>query len=63
VRRLSALHVIADTAGHFVHCDEPDLVAYVVGAVLDAARAERPVWLDPQQLAVVASRIEVERTP
>lgn len=57
VRRLCALHVVADTAGHVVHRDEPDLVAYVVRAVLDAARADGPVQLDPQRIAAVAGRL------
>lgn len=57
VRRLSALHVVADTAGHFVHRDEPDLVAYVVGAVLDAVHADRPVQLDLRRIAAAAGRL------
>lgn len=56
--RLHALHVVADTAGHFVHRDQPDLVAHVVRAVLAAARAGAPVQLDPQQVAAAAGRIE-----
>ena len=42
VARLSAQHVVADTAGHFVHHDQPDLVAHVVLAVLQAARSGEP---------------------
>ena len=48
VARLSAQHVVADTAGHFVHHDQPDLVAHVVRAVLQAARSGEPVhWPQP----------------
>ena len=45
VRRLSALHVVADTADHFVHQDEPDLVTHVVGAVLPCSAAVGPLQL------------------
>ena len=43
VARLSAQHVVADTAGHIVHHDQPDLVAHVVRAVLAAAWSGEPV--------------------
>jgi hypothetical protein len=61
-RRLSALHVLADTAGHFVHRDEPDLVAYMVDEVIDAARTGGSVQLDPQQVATAAGRLEPSGT-
>lgn len=57
VHRLGAVHVVADTAGHFVHREEPDLVAYVVRAVVDAARAGTPVDLDAAGVAAHAGRL------
>ncbi|WP_222596471.1 hypothetical protein, partial [Pseudonocardia sulfidoxydans] len=45
-RRLDAVHIAADTAGHLIHVQEPDLVAYAVRAVIDAARAGRRLHLD-----------------
>jgi hypothetical protein len=61
-RRLAAVHVVADAAGRFVHRDEPDLIAHVVAAVLDAVRADAPVRLDQERVAAVAGRVEVETT-
>ncbi|MFC5211974.1 hypothetical protein ACFPM0_37360 [Pseudonocardia sulfidoxydans] len=40
------MHIAADTAGHLIHVQEPDLVAYAVRAVIDAARAGRRLHLD-----------------
>ena len=56
VTRLDALHVVADTAGHFVHCEQPDLVTHVVRAVLDAARHAEPVKLTATDVAAVGGR-------
>jgi pimeloyl-ACP methyl ester carboxylesterase len=53
VERLSAVQVIADTAGHLVHQEQPELAADVVRAVVAAAREGRDVHLDP--LSVTAS--------
>lgn len=58
VRRLDALHVVADTAGHFVHRDQPDLVAHLVGAVSAAVRAGGPVQLDPAHVGAAAGRVQ-----
>jgi hypothetical protein len=57
VRRLDAAHVVASTAGHFVHRDQPDLVAYVTSAVIDAARAGTPLDLDPADVAAHAGQL------
>ena len=58
VDRLSALHVVADTAGHFVHRDEPDLVVSVTAAVVEAERAAVPIDLDPARVAAVGGWVE-----
>ena len=58
VDRLSALHVVANTAGHFVHRDEPDLVAHVTVAVIDAARADKPVRLEADAVVATGGRVE-----
>ena len=57
VARLSALHVVADTAGHFVHRDQPDLVAHVVRAVLAAARNGAIVELPAADVADAGGRL------
>ena len=57
VRRLAALQVVADTAGHFVHRDQPDLVAHVTAAVVDAARRGAPVDLDAAEVAARAGQL------
>ncbi len=57
VHRLGAQHVVADTAGHFVHRDEPNFVTHVVKAVIVAARSGRPVHLDPAAVAANAGRL------
>jgi pimeloyl-ACP methyl ester carboxylesterase len=59
VQRLGALHVVADTAGHFVHREQPDLVAYVTTAVVDAARAGAPVDLDAAGVAAQAGQLRL----
>jgi hypothetical protein len=40
VHRLSATHVVADSAGHFVHVDAPHLVALMINPMVAAARDE-----------------------
>ena len=62
VRRIAALHVVADTAGHFVHRDQPDLVAHVAGAVVDAARRGAPVDLVGVDLAAAVGRLRPARS-
>jgi pimeloyl-ACP methyl ester carboxylesterase len=57
VRRLGATHIIADTAGHFVHIDQPDLVAHSVVAVSTAARAKRQLQLHQEQVAAAGGRL------
>ncbi|ANY05370.1 alpha/beta fold hydrolase [Pseudonocardia sp. HH130630-07] len=56
-RRLSALHVVADTAGHHIYRDAPALTAFVVREVVDAARRRRPVRIDRDALAAVAGHL------
>ena len=46
--RYDAVHVIANTAGHFVHRDEPRLVHAAVKAVVEAARRGGAVDLSEQ---------------
>ena len=55
--RLSAVHVIADTAGHFVHRDQPDLIAHVTAAVVRAARVDEDVRLEADEVVAVGGRI------
>jgi hypothetical protein len=62
VRRIAALHVVAGTAGHFVHRDQPDLVAHVAGAVVDAARRGAPVDLVGVDLAAAVGRLRPARS-
>lgn len=57
VRRLDAVHVAADNAGHHVQIDEPGLVALVVDAVVTAARENRPVALDGDDIAAAAGQL------
>lgn len=57
VDRLSARHVVADSSGHHVAREEPRLVAAVVEAVVEAARAGRDVHLDPPEIAAVAGYV------
>ena len=59
--RLNARHVVADTAGHLVHRDQPDLVATVVTAVIEAARARKALHLDPTVITSSGGRV-VPRT-
>jgi hypothetical protein len=58
VHRLSAAHVVADTADHFVHRDEPALVAHVVAAVVESSRSGGPVVLNPSAVAAHGGRLE-----
>ncbi len=55
--RLSAVQVIADTAGHLVHREQPELAAHVVLAVVAAVREGRDVRLDARSVAAVGGRI------
>lgn len=58
-RRLAAVHIAADTAGHHVQVDQPALVAYVVRAVLAAARDDTELHIDPTELrAAGGQRLE-----
>ena len=57
VRRTNARHVVAETAGHLVHRDQPDLVAGVVTAVVEASRAGKALALDPTAIASMGGRI------
>ncbi|HEY6117068.1 MAG TPA: alpha/beta fold hydrolase [Candidatus Dormibacteraeota bacterium] len=47
--------VVAENAGHQMTREAPDLVAYAVDAVVQAARRAGPVELDPQILTVVGA--------
>lgn len=57
VQRLGAVHVVAETAGHFVHREQPDLVAYLTAAVVDAARTDTAVDLDATEVAAQAGQL------
>jgi pimeloyl-ACP methyl ester carboxylesterase len=57
VERLSAVQVIADTAGHLVHQEQPELAADVVRAVVAAAREGRDVHLDLLSVTASGGRI------
>lgn len=56
--RLSARLVVADTGGHLVHRDQPDLVAHVTAAIVRAARLGEGVDLEPHHLAAAGGRLE-----
>jgi pimeloyl-ACP methyl ester carboxylesterase len=62
VERLAADHVVADTAGHFVHKDEPTLTALVIEAVITAARGGDPVHLDRAAVAAAGGQVRDHRT-
>lgn len=55
--RLSAVQVVADTGGHLVHLEQPELAAHVVRAVVEAARENREVHLDPASVAEAGGKI------
>jgi pimeloyl-ACP methyl ester carboxylesterase len=61
VYRLQARHVLADTAGHLVHRDQPDLVAHVVTAVVNAARNHKALHLDSVAVANAGGRVRSAR--
>jgi len=46
--RTGAVHVVAHTAGHCVHTEEPRLIAVLIDAVVAAVRNGRGLGLDPQ---------------
>lgn len=50
--------VVAEDCGHQLPRDAPDLVAYAVRAVLDAARSGAPVHLDPVLLSERGGHLE-----
>lgn len=56
-RRMRAVHVIADTAGHFVHEDQPELVAAIVEAVIAAWRRGEPLHLERKGIAAIGGRL------
>lgn len=56
-RRLHALHIAADTGGHHVHIDQPELVAAVVHAVISAARGNTDLTLTAQEVADVGGHL------
>lgn len=56
-RRLGAVHVAADVAGHHVQIGQPGLVALVIRAVLAAAREGRGVRIDPNELAAQGGQL------
>ncbi len=57
VERLGAVHVIADTAGHLVHREQPELAAHVMRAVVAAVREERDVQFDPTAVAAAGGAL------
>jgi pimeloyl-ACP methyl ester carboxylesterase len=62
VERLAADHVIADTAGHFVHKDASKLTALVIEAVVTAARSGDLVHLGKAGVAAAGGRVRDHRT-
>ena len=58
VRRTKARHIVADTAGHLVHRDQPELVAHVVTAVVEATRDKAILRLDPAEIKAAGGRLE-----
>ena len=56
-RRLRAVHVIADSGGHHVHFDQPQLVALIVESVAQAARRGEPLDLRPDDIAAAGGRL------
>jgi pimeloyl-ACP methyl ester carboxylesterase len=56
-RRMQAVHVIADTAGHFVQQDQPELVAAMIDAVSAAWRRDEPLNLDREDVAAAGGHL------
>lgn len=55
--RLHAPRVVADTGGHLVHNEQPELAAAVVGAVVAAVRAGEQLNLDPGLVAAAGGKM------
>ncbi|MEQ3542332.1 alpha/beta hydrolase [Pseudonocardia tropica] len=49
-RHLSAIQVVAHSAGHFVHKDAPELVSLVISEVCCASRGDLPLQLSSRDL-------------
>jgi pimeloyl-ACP methyl ester carboxylesterase len=55
-RRLDAIHIAADTGGHHIQIDQPELVARIVEAVLRAARERSAVYIEKSSLRQAGGR-------
>lgn len=55
-RRLHAVHIVADGAGHHINIDRPALVALAIRAVSRAARDSGSILLDPDALSSASGR-------
>jgi pimeloyl-ACP methyl ester carboxylesterase len=56
-RRLDAIHIAADTGGHHIQIDQPELVAHVIYAVVQAVREDRDLQLKDEAVQHVRGRI------
>lgn len=56
--RYGASRIVADTAGHFVHQDQPDLVAGVVKIALAATRAKQRPRLDAAAVRSIGGTLQ-----
>jgi hypothetical protein len=56
-QRLHALHIAANTGGHHVQIDQPDLVAFAVRQVIAAARAGTDLVLTPTDVATAGGTL------
>jgi pimeloyl-ACP methyl ester carboxylesterase len=61
VRRLRAQHVIANTAGHFVQEDQPELVAAIIDAVIAASQRGEPLSLTREQVEGAGGQLIEDR--
>jgi pimeloyl-ACP methyl ester carboxylesterase len=60
--RLGATHLAAHTAGHHIQIDQPDLVAFVLRAVVEAARQNIDLTLDEDQVEQAGGEVPNTRT-
>ena len=55
--RLHAVHIAANTAGHHVQIDQPELVAFAVRRVIASARADTGLTLDAADVATAGGTL------
>lgn len=60
-QRIGAPLVIADTAGHFVHADQPELVVAMIDAVIGAWRRDEPLTLDREHVVTAGGYLVESR--